>query len=103
MNPVPYAIVAVLAKDFNSVECYWRESKRSFTGFVAEVWFRDLPADFARKWVKTIKCSCVFVRIPAAGPGRFVVSVPVTINEAEITLSSPATGSRLKLTHEKTF
>ncbi len=40
---VPFDFVATLAAEFGAVECCWRESDRSFTGFVAEVWFESLP------------------------------------------------------------
>jgi len=34
---VPFQFVADLAAQFGAVECFWRESDRAFTGFVAEV------------------------------------------------------------------
>jgi len=50
MVSVPFEFVLGLALEFGCVDCFWRESDRSFTGFVAEVWFDALPSDFAVKW-----------------------------------------------------
>ena len=47
MVSVPFEFVLGLALEFGCVECFWRESDRSFTGFVVEVWFESLPSDFA--------------------------------------------------------
>lgn len=49
MRFVPYEFVQSLAAEFGAVECFWRESERSFTGFVAEVWFELLPSEFAAR------------------------------------------------------
>ena len=37
MVSVPFEFVLGLALEFGCVECFWRESDRSFTGFVAAV------------------------------------------------------------------
>ena len=50
MISVPFEFVRGLALEFGCVECFWRESDRSFTGFVVEVWFESLPSDFAVRW-----------------------------------------------------
>jgi hypothetical protein len=42
MQAVSYEFISGLAAEFGAVECCWRESERSFTGFVAEVWFAQL-------------------------------------------------------------
>ena len=76
MLPVPYEFVHSIAAESDALECYWRESDRSFTGFVAEVWFASLPSDFARRW-SAIVGYAVVVRCISNGPGQFVVSVPV--------------------------
>ena len=70
MLPVSYEFVAGLAAEFGAVECSWRESDRSFTGFVAEVWFDQLPADFAVRWARVVEYS-VLVRSVSSGPGLF--------------------------------
>lgn len=56
MLSVPFEFVQGLAAEFGACECFWRESDRAFTGFVAEVWFSALPGDLA-------------VRCPSAGAG----------------------------------
>ena len=75
---VPFEFVANLAIEFGSVECFWRESDRSFTGFVAEVWFDVYPGDFAWGWAKVVSYP-VRVRRVRSGPAKFTVSIPCTI------------------------
>jgi hypothetical protein len=77
-SSVPFEFVANLAIAFDSVECFWRESDRSFTGFVAEVWFDNFPADFAWGWAKVVNYP-VRVRRIRSGPAKFTVSIPCTI------------------------
>lgn len=60
------------------VECCWRESERSFTGFVTEVWFVELPREFAVKWFEVVGYS-VLVRCVSSDPVRFAVSVPCVV------------------------
>ncbi|MHC5674226.1 hypothetical protein [Nostoc sp.] len=98
MRSVPFAFVASLAADFEAVDCFWRESDVSFTGFVAEVWFSELrlAGEFATKWAAVVGYA-VKVRCPAAGPGRFVVSVPVVVPVGQVKLGWPSRGSRLQL------
>lgn len=74
MQSVPFALVASLASEFGAVDCCWRESTVSFTGFVAEVWFNELPGDFAIRWAGIVGYAIKVRR--ADGPGRFAVSVP---------------------------
>lgn len=50
MRAVPFSFVVSLAAEFSAVECCWRESSRSFTGFVAEVWFESMPREFGGRW-----------------------------------------------------
>lgn len=38
VRSVPFEFVSALAAQFGAIECCWRESERSFTGFAAEVW-----------------------------------------------------------------
>jgi len=82
MQPVPFSFVATLATDFGAVDFYWRESERSFSGFVAEVWFQSLPRQFALRWSAVVGYS-VLVRCVSAGPGRFAVSVPCTVTSGK--------------------
>ena len=49
MRSVPFEFVSGLAAEFGAVECCWRESERSFTGYVAECWFGFLPTFFAQR------------------------------------------------------
>ena len=76
MRSIPFEFVNQLAAEHGAIECFWRESDRSFTGFVAEVWFTDLPSEFASAWAGVVGYQ-VAVRCVSFGPGRFAVSVPV--------------------------
>jgi len=99
MLSVPFEFVSVLAADFEAVDCFWRESDSSFTGFVAEVWFSELrlAGEFAVKWAAVVGY-LVKVRCPSAsGPGRFVVSVPVVVPVGQVKLGWPSRGSRVQL------
>jgi len=96
MLSVPFEIVSGLAVEFGAVECCWRESDRSFTGFVAEVWFAELPREFAVKWARVVGYSVV-VRCPSSGPGRFAVSVPCVVPMGHVSLSAASRGSRVRL------
>lgn len=96
MRPVPFSFVAGLAAEFGAVECCWRESDRSFTGFVAEVWFESLPREFAVKWAEVVGYSVV-VRCVSAGPGRFAVSVPCVVPVGVVRLGAASRGSRVQL------
>jgi hypothetical protein len=96
MRSVPFEFVSGLAVEFGAVECFWRESSRSFTGFVAEVWFDSLPSGFAVRWSRVVGYSVV-VRCPSSGPGRFAVSVPCAVPGGSVSLSAPSRGSRVRL------
>ena len=78
MRSVPFEFVASLAAEYGAVKCFWRESDRSFTGFVAAVWFAELPSEFAVRWSAVVGYQ-VHVRCVSGGPGRFAVSVPVVV------------------------
>ena len=95
MQSVPYEFVASLAAEFGAVECLWRESERSFTGFVAEVWFAQLPSQFAVRWACVVGYQ-VHVRCVSSGPGRFAVSVPVEASGGAVTLSGGQRGGRVR-------
>jgi hypothetical protein len=96
MQAVPFEFVSGLAVEFSAVECFWRESDRSFTGFVAEVWFDSLPREFAVRWARVVGYSVV-VRCPSSGPGRFAVSVPCVVPAGEVRLGVVSRGSRVQL------
>lgn len=76
MRSVPYTFVQSIATEFEALDCFWRESDVSFTGFVAEVWFNSLPKDFALKWASVVgykvKIRCFKT--------HFAVSVPVVVD-----------------------
>ncbi len=93
---VPFAFVESLAEEFGAVQCCWRESDRSFTGFVAEVWFDELPRDFSVRWSTVIGYS-IKVRCVSAGPARFAASVPVKIPTGEVKLGWVSRGSKVQL------
>jgi len=96
MVSVPFEFVLGLALEFGCVDCFWRESDRSFTGFVAEVWFDALPSDFAVKWSAVVGYA-VKVRVRSDGPARYVVSVPCVIPVGEVRLGAVSRGSRVRL------
>lgn len=99
MIAVPYELVSELAAEFGCVECAWRESDVSFTGFVAEVWFDSLPSDFAVKWAAVVGYA-VKVRRRDDGPGRFAVSVPCEVPSGQVKLGYASRGSRVRLVRE---
>lgn len=96
MVAVPFEFVLSLALEFGCVDCFWRESDRSFTGFVAEVWFEALPQEFAFRWAAVVGYS-VKVRVQDAGYGKFAVSVPCVVPDGELKLGPVSRGSRLRL------
>ncbi len=76
MRIVPYQFVAILAEEYGAVECCWRESEHSFTGFVAEVWFANPAGEFAQRWARVIGYH-IRTRCQIEGPAPYVVSIPV--------------------------
>ena len=78
MVAVPYQYVATLAEEYGAIECCWRESERSFTGFVAEVWFTQPAGEFAHRWAKVIGYQ-IKSRCANDGPGQYVLSIPVAV------------------------
>lgn len=96
MRSVPFSFVADLSAEFGAVEACWRESGVSFTGFVAEVWFNELPREFAVKWSAVVGQS-VKVRRRADGPSRFAVSVPCDVPAGQVALGQASRGSRVRL------
>lgn len=92
---VPFELVAGLAAEFGAVECFWRESEQSFSGFVAEVWFESLPSEFACRWAAVVGCS-VLVRCVSSGPARFAASVPVAGPCGEVRLVGGARGGPVR-------
>ena len=96
MRSVPFEFVSQLASEFGAVECAWRESEQSFTGYVAECWFAQLPSAFAAKWAAVVGYQ-VRVRCVSAGPARFAVSVPVSVPEGLVVLRGGQRGGRVRV------
>ena len=96
MRSVPFEFVSGLASEFGAVECAWRESERSFTGYVAECWFGFLPTFFAQRWAAVVGYS-VLVRAVSDGPTRFAVSVPVVVPEGQVLLKGGQRGGRVRV------
>jgi hypothetical protein len=94
---IPFAFFESIAFEFGAVECSWRESSRSFSGFVAEVWFESLPqaGQFARRAAGAVGFP-VSVRCPSEVPG-FFVSVPCSVREGAVRLGPASRGSRVQL------
>ena len=59
MQSVPFEFVSGLAAEFGAVQCCWRESDRSFTDFVAEVWFQSQPREFCVRWAAMLQANPV--------------------------------------------
>jgi hypothetical protein len=95
MLHVPFEFVQGLAAEFGAVESAWRESDRSFTGFVAEVWFAELPSGFASRWAAVVGYF-VLVRSVSSGPGRFAVSVPCSVPGGQVALVGGVRGGRVR-------
>ncbi|WP_373479255.1 hypothetical protein [Geminocystis sp.] len=81
---VPYPLVAIIAQQAGAKEIYWRESRRSYTGYVAEVWFDKLPSKFIGKWIEVTQQSILVRNIENLG---FSVSIPCTVPEGHIKLT----------------
>lgn len=97
MLSVPFEFVSGLAAEFGAVECCWRESSRSFTGFVAEVWFESLPSGFAARWAGVVGYSVLVRSVSGAAPGGFVVAVPVSVPSGQVRLRGGSRGGRVRL------
>ncbi|NET31363.1 MAG: hypothetical protein F6K19_05095 [Cyanothece sp. SIO1E1] len=97
MLSVPFEFVDGLAREYGAVECSWRESSRSFTGFVAEVWFAELPREFAVRWARVVSYRFCLVRCVSAGPARFVISVPCVVPGGVVRLGPASRGARVRL------
>jgi hypothetical protein len=97
MQSVPFSFVQAIATEFGAVECFWRESDRSFTGFVAEVWFQAQPSEFAIKWASVVGYPVKVAAVSCSAPGRFVARVPVAAVYGQVKLGWPSRGSRVWL------
>ena len=72
-----YEVVRRFAEATGAVECFWRISDRSFSGYVAEVWFNELQiaGEFARVCSDRTGVNCK-LRVTYEGPAKFYVTVP---------------------------
>ncbi|HEY9296474.1 MAG TPA: hypothetical protein VIQ31_08890, partial [Phormidium sp.] len=72
-----YEVVRTFAESTGAVECFWRISDRSFSGYVAEVWFNELQiaGEFARVCSDRIGVNCK-LRVTSEGLAKFYVTVP---------------------------
>ena len=93
---VPFPFVVSLSAQFGAVDCFWRESLVSESGFVAEVWFESLPSEFARRWAAVVGRS-VLVRVCSSGPARFAVSVPCSVPSGAVSLVGGQRGGRTRV------
>ena len=75
--------------------CWRRESERSFTGYVAECWFAQLPSAFASKWAAVVGYQVRVRCVP--GPARFAVSVPMVVPEGQVVLRGGQRGGRVRV------
>lgn len=72
-----YEVVRRFAEVTGALECFWRISDRSFSGYVAEVWFNELQiaGEFARVCSDRTGVNCK-LRVTSEGPAKFYVTVP---------------------------
>lgn len=72
-----YEVVRRFAEVTGAIECFWRISDRSFSGYVAEVWFNELQiaGEFARVCSDRTGVNCK-LRVTSEGPAKFYVTVP---------------------------
>lgn len=92
---IPLEFVQGWAAESGAVECAWVESDRSFTGFVAEVWFADLPSVFASRWASVVGYFVSGHLVPS-GPGCVVVSVPCSVPCGQVVLVGGVRGGRVR-------
>ncbi|MEY2976362.1 MAG: hypothetical protein RLZZ435_499 [Cyanobacteriota bacterium] len=100
MRSVEFAFVASVAEGCGAVECFWRESGRSFTGFVAEVWFESGQAagEFARGWAAVVGYSVLVRRVSVcAAPGGWVCSVPCLVGSGAVQLVGGQRGGQVRV------
>ena len=96
---VPFEFVASIAEKFGAVEVTWRESERSFTGFVAEVWFDsgERSGQFAAGWARSVGYMVLVRGVGEGGPARRCASVPCVVGEGQVRLGPASRGSRVRL------
>lgn len=72
-----YEVIRRFAEVTGAVECFWRISDRSFSGYVAEVWFNELQiaGEFARVCSDRTGVNCK-LRVTSEGIANFYVTVP---------------------------
>jgi len=97
MRSVSFELVAAVASQFSAVECFWRESERSFTGFVAEVCFGSgsSAGEFAAGWAAVCGRSVLVRRVSGGvAPGGWVCSVPCVVPSGAVVLRGGQRGGR---------
>ena len=97
---VQFDLVAGLAVEFGAVECFWRESERSFTGYVAEVWFGSGSAagEFARRWAAVLGRSVLVRRVSVvSAPGGWCCSVPCLVGSRQVVLVGGQRGGAVRV------
>lgn len=62
---------------------------------MAEVWFDELPSEFAVAWSRVVGYS-VLVRSVSSGLGRFAVSVPVVVSSGSVSLVGGVRGGSVR-------
>lgn len=95
---VAFGLVCSVAEGSGAVECCWRESERSFSGFVAEVWFGSgaEARAFARGWAAVVGRSVLLRVVSGAAPGGWCVSVPCAVPGGAVVLSGGSRGGRAR-------
>ena len=97
---VDYGTVSCLAEDCGAVECCWRESDRSFTGFVAECWFGSGSAagQFAARYARVVGRSVLVRRVSTcSAPGGWCVSAPCGVPGGQVSLRGGQRGGRVRV------
>ena len=99
MRLVDYSLVEGLAVQSGAVEVFWRESWRSFSGFVAECWFSS-GADaglFAQRYAAVVGRSVLVRVVSGSAPGGWCVSAPCVVPCGSVVLRGGQRGGRVRV------
>ncbi|WP_196215574.1 hypothetical protein [Cyanobacterium aponinum] len=96
---VDYPMIAVIAQNSGAMEFYWRESDRSYTGYVAEVWFQQLPSEFAYLWSQAIGESILVRKVSEMN--SYCVSIPCNVPDGSLKMRSKNKKVRLVIEGEQ--
>ena len=90
MRSVDYSLVEGLAVQSGAVEVFWRESWRSFSGFVAECWFSS-------RYAAVVGRSVLVRVVSGSAPGGWCVSAPCVVPCGSVVLRGGQRGGRVRV------